>query len=68
MVVYSNTKEMDCMAGLHSKVRWICTGRSEGNFDNKVTCTCGTLQAAEAGLQSLLQLSSEKKRSGLEVM
>ena len=37
-------------------------------LDNKVTCTCGTLQAAEAGLQSLLQLSSEKKRSGLEVM
>lgn len=32
MVVYSSTKEMDCMAGLHRKVRWICTGRSEGNF------------------------------------
>lgn len=32
MVVYSSTKDMDCVAGLHSKVRWICTGRSEGNF------------------------------------
>lgn len=29
MVVYSSTKELDGMAGLHSRVRWICAGREK---------------------------------------